>query len=234
MNRQLATQGVVLRRTDFGEADRIITFLTPDHGKVRTMAKGVRRSKAKLAGSVELFGVSDISFIPGRGELNALTSARLQEYFGNIIKDAGRTQAGFDVISLVNKATEDNPGREYFELLTVTLAGLDDQSVPPELTLLWFRVQLLKLAGHAPDLRQDTAGAPLDPESTYDFDVDAMRFARPANGRTGQYGANHIKFLRLALAAAQPAPLAKITNAVGLISELQPLPLDMLRQYIRV
>lgn len=234
MNRQQTTQGIVLRRTVFGEADRIIIFLTPDHGKVRVMAKGVRKSKAKLAGSVELFGVSDISFIPGRGELNTLTSARLRQNFGHIIKDTARTQAGFEVITLINKATEDNPGPEYFDLLDGTLAGLDDQSVPPELTLLWFCLQLLKLAGHAPDLRQDTSGAPLSPDITYDFDTEAMRFAKPAVGRDGQYNANHIKFLRLALAAAHPAPLVKINGAAELVQQLQQLLTNMLRQYVKV
>ncbi|MDO8591465.1 MAG: DNA repair protein RecO, partial [bacterium] len=71
MNRYV-TQGIVLSRTDFGEADRILTFLTNDHGKVRAIAKGVRKSKSKLAGGIELFSISDLTLIIGRGEINTL------------------------------------------------------------------------------------------------------------------------------------------------------------------
>jgi DNA repair protein RecO (recombination protein O) len=50
--RQFRTQAIILNRTDYGEADRIISFLTPDHGKVKAIAKAVRKSKSKLAGGI--------------------------------------------------------------------------------------------------------------------------------------------------------------------------------------
>lgn len=67
---QIVTKGIVLSRTEFGEADRIITVLTTDHGKIRLIAKGVRRIKSKSAGGIELFSVSDITYIPGRRDRN--------------------------------------------------------------------------------------------------------------------------------------------------------------------
>jgi DNA repair protein RecO (recombination protein O) len=54
----IVTKGIVLTRTDYGEADRILHFLTPDQGKIAGIAKGVRKSKSKLAGGIELFSVS--------------------------------------------------------------------------------------------------------------------------------------------------------------------------------
>ncbi|MEK7561678.1 MAG: DNA repair protein RecO, partial [Patescibacteria group bacterium] len=81
MNRYI-TKGIVLSRTDYGEADRILSFLTIDHGKVRAIAKGVRKSKSKLAGGIELFSVSDLTLIIGRGELNTLISTRLVRHYG--------------------------------------------------------------------------------------------------------------------------------------------------------
>jgi DNA repair protein RecO (recombination protein O) len=71
---QLQTRGIILSRTDFGEADRILTVLTPQQGKLRLMAKGVRKIKSKLAGGIELFSVSDITYIRGKGELGTLIS----------------------------------------------------------------------------------------------------------------------------------------------------------------
>ena len=59
MNR-ISTRSIILTRINYAEADRIITFLTPSNGKVRAIAKGVRKAKSKLAGGIELFSISDI------------------------------------------------------------------------------------------------------------------------------------------------------------------------------
>ena len=56
--KQLVTEVIILARTDYGEADRILTVLSPEYGKLRLLAKGVRRVKSKLAGGIELFSVS--------------------------------------------------------------------------------------------------------------------------------------------------------------------------------
>ncbi|HEX2615498.1 MAG TPA: DNA repair protein RecO, partial [Nitrososphaera sp.] len=60
--RRFRSDALVISRTNFGEADRILTFLTPNHGKVRGIAKGVRKPKSKLAGGIELFSVCDLLF----------------------------------------------------------------------------------------------------------------------------------------------------------------------------
>ena len=63
------TQAIILKRINFGEADRILTAITPEYGKISILAKGVRRSKSKLAGGLELFSVTDIGFINGKSNL---------------------------------------------------------------------------------------------------------------------------------------------------------------------
>ena len=75
---QLTTQGIVLRRTDFGEADRILTVLTPANGKLSLMARGARRSKSKLAGGIELFSTSDLVYIQGKSDLGGLFVFRVR------------------------------------------------------------------------------------------------------------------------------------------------------------
>src|SRR5581483_3542398 len=111
--RQFRTQAIILNRTDYGEADRIISFLTPDHGKLKAIAKGVRKSKSKLAGGIELFSVSDISFIPGRKEISTVVSTRLIKHYGHIVKDLNRTNTGYALIKRLDKATEDAPETDY-------------------------------------------------------------------------------------------------------------------------
>ncbi|HSX18283.1 MAG TPA: DNA repair protein RecO [Candidatus Saccharimonadales bacterium] len=229
--KQYATQGIVLTRTDYGEADRILTFLTKDHGKIKAIAKGVRKSKAKLAGSIELFSVSDLTVIVGRGEINTLISARLMRHYGNIVKSIDRTNEGYDFLKILNKATEDQPEEAYFNLLDRALGALDDSEISPELTKLWFRMQLLKLAGHAPNLHSDESGKKLAQSKTYSFDFDKMKFAPKEQG---EFNVNHIKFLRLGFGNNAPKALQRIEGALNLINDCQALIDTILKTYVRI
>jgi DNA repair protein RecO (recombination protein O) len=207
--KQITTQGIVLTRTDFGEADRILTFLTPDHGKMKAIAKGVRKAKAKLAGSVELFGISDLSMIIGRGEINTLTSARLVRNYGDIVKDLNRTNIAYEFLKLLNKATADKPDEEYFILLDAALSALNDQKIDAEQTELWFKLHWLKLSGHAPNLWTNISGKKLNEERSYNFNVDKMCFHGESKGA---FTSHEVKFLRLAQAAASPKVLSRVQN----------------------
>lgn len=229
--RQLTTSGIVLLRTDFGEADRIITFITSSQGKIKVMAKGVRRAKAKLAGSVEPFGASDISFIVGRGEINTLTSARLTKNYGNIVKDLDKTNAGFEFMSVLNKATEDSAEENYYHLLDSSLAALNDSKISVELTSMWFKMQLLKLSGHTPNLNTDEAGKKLAESKAYEFNFDKMRFAAEPKGK---FSANHIKFLRLGFGNNSPSALQRVQDVGKLINDSHRLIETILKTYIRI
>jgi DNA repair protein RecO len=231
--RQFATQGTILTRTDFGEADRILTFITPDHGKIKAIAKGVRKSNAKLAGAVELFSVSDITVVIGRGEINTLISARLAHHYGNIIKDLERTEVGFEVIRILNKSTEDATEADYFHLLKSAFAALDDTSLSPPLSMLWFQMQLLKLSGHSPNLKTDISGIKLKEAATYDFYLDAMRFS-PKEAEKGSFSAKHIKFLRLGFRSSRPQILERVEGAAELVAQSQPLIQTMLKSFVRI
>ncbi|HET6924905.1 MAG TPA: DNA repair protein RecO [Candidatus Saccharimonadales bacterium] len=229
--KQLLTTGIILRRTDYGEADRIILLLTPEQGKLSLVAKGVRRAKSKLAGGIELFSVSHITYLPGRSGsgLGTLVSTRLIRHYGHIVQDITRTMLGYDLIKQLNKVTEDNPEPDYFELLEQTFAALDDQTVPPELIKIWFNAQLIRLGGHTPNLQTDTAGDKLAADSRYDFDYDQMAFARHADGN---FGVDQIKFLRLIFSGNQPAVLSKVTGVTEVTKQVSPLVTLLSQQYI--
>lgn len=229
---QIVAQGIILARTNYGEADRIITLLTPDHGKLRLMAKGVRRVKSKLAGGIELFSVSDISYVRGRGEIGTLVSTRLIKHYGRIVQDLDRTMLGYDLIKQTNKITEDEPGPEYFVLLTQAFEALDDADIVLEFVRFWFSVQLLRLAGHTPNLQTDAEGQKLVPEKTYDFNFDRMCFVE-SQGR-GNFTATHIKFLRLSFAGHPAKVLTQVQGGGTLTDDLTPLVSTMLQTHLRV
>lgn len=232
---QLVTTGIILSRTDFGEAARIITLLTPDHGKLRLMAKGVKKPKSKLAGGIELFSVSNITYIQGRKEsgLSTLISARLLKHYGTIVKDIQRTMLGYDLIKRLNKATEDEPEEAYFDLLQQSFEALDDAMLDLGLVRLWFLMQLLRLGGHSPNLVTDASGIRLMQSAGYHFSFDDMAFVPAMATNKGQFTANHIKFLRLGFAGHQPKALAHVQGAPELAEQLMPLVQTMAQTYVR-
>jgi DNA repair protein RecO (recombination protein O) len=229
--RQFRTQAIILNRTEYGEADRIITFLTPDHGKVPAIAKGVRRSQSKLAGGIELFSVSDLSFIIGRSEINTLRSSRLIKHYGNIVKDLDRTNSAYAIIKKLDKATEEQPEPAYFYLLQDGFEALDDSAVSLELINTWFDMQLLRLGGHTPNLRTDDKGRRLLPDKKYSFDPENMRFHE--DGR-GKFSADHIKFLRLGFSPNTAQTLSRVKQTNRLVIDMSPVVTSMLAVYIRI
>lgn len=228
MKPQQVTTGIVLARVDYGEADRIITLITPDHGKLRLMAKGVRRIKSKLAGGIELFSVTNLTFIRGRGDIGTLVSSRLVRYYDHIVQDIDRTMLGYELIKQLNKATEDEPEPEYFQLLEQAYAALDDAAIGMELVRLWFGAQLLRLSGHTPNLQTEPDGTKLAADKTYEFSFDDSAFvARP----DAPYRPDEIKFLRLVFNGNQPAVLAKVGDVANLVQHTKQLVIFMGQQY---
>jgi DNA repair protein RecO len=228
---QIVTKGIVLTRTNFGEADRILTVLTPDNGKVRLMAKGVRKIRSKLAGGIELFSISNITFIPGKGDIGTLVSSRLITHFGTIVQDIDRTMFGYDILKTINKVTEDNTGPEYFDLLGEALAGVDNKDVSIGIINFWLYMQLLKLAGHSPNLKTDSVHNKLQADKNYNFNIEDMTFSESEQGR---YSAQHIKLLRLGIGLESPQPLLQVRDIQNVLPAGEQLAKTMLVQFVRL
>lgn len=224
--KQLTTQAIVLSRTDFGEADRILTLLTPEYGKLRVIAKGVRRVKSKLAGGIELFSVSDVVFIKGRSDIGTLMSSRLRKHYGNIVKDIERTMLGYDLIKQLGKAIEEEAESAYFDLLVQTFEALDDASISVELIRFWFEAQLLRLNGRSPNLQTDVNGDKLVPNMHYAFDFEHMAFERASY--SGRFSADHIKLLRLAFSGNTTPVLRHIAHIQSLLKDVAPIVSQMM------
>lgn len=229
--KQLQTTGIILSRTDYGEADRIVTMLTPDQGKLRLMARGVRKINSKLAGGIELFSVSQVSYIKGRGEIGTLISTRLITHYGKIIQNIDRVQLGYAIIKMLNKTTEDQPEAEYFKLLQRGFEALDDATISTELISLWFQAQLLSQAGHLPNLLTNTGGKELEQDNSYEFDIDAVAFAIKPEGH---FTSDHIKALRLLFGGNSPATLSRVEGLGSLLADLAPLIRVLTSTYLRL
>lgn len=205
----IQTQGIVLGRTDYQESNRIINFLTADQGKLALMARGVRKPKSKLAAGIELFSVSSISFVKGRGDIGTLISARAEETYGNVVKDINRVQCGYGMIKLLNHSTEDHAEDDYFSALHQALSALDNQSIDTDFIEAWFSAQLLRISGHAPNLITDSDGQKLSSDDSYTFDIESMCFSAKSSGI---FSANTIKSLRLMFSPNKPQTILKIAG----------------------
>jgi DNA repair protein RecO (recombination protein O) len=228
---QHVTDAIVLTRTDYGEADRILTLLTPKLGKVRLMAKGVRRIRSKLAGGIELFSVTNITFIKGRSEIGTLVSARLQTHYGHIVENLDRTMLGYDMIKLLNKVTEDEPEPEYFDILQHIFAALDEPTIPLSLIRLWCNAQLLRFGGHTPNLQTESGGLKLHEGLTYEFNFEDSSFIQRPDA---QYDTNSIKFLRLVFSGNSLHVLAKVQGSAELSQKCTSLVTMLMQLHLRI
>lgn len=215
----LGTHAIILRRLDYGEADRIITLLTDGYGKIRVMAKGVRKSKSKLAGGIELFSVSEIHFIKGRSDIGTLVSTRMIRNYGNIVKNLERTEMAYAMLKAVDKTLEDETGQDYFTVINESLSALDQAGLPPILAELSFDMRLMQLLGTVPDFTTDSAGNSLDPSGQYEFDFETVAFRLVPEG---PFGKNHLKVLKL-LAHNSPQAVAQIQGLEKYLKDLSPL-----------
>lgn len=217
MTKSIRTRAIVLRRTNYGEADRIVQFITP-LGRYAAIARGVRREKSKLAGGIELFAISDIVIAEGKGELGIVTSARLVEFYRHILEDYDRLQFAYEVVKQVARASEMVAEPEWFEVLAEVLAALDNKNISLQLIETWFYLRYADLLGHALNVRRDIAGDVLQADRVYMYDVSEQGLRAAASG---ELSADHIKFLRLAS--------TKSIAVLGQISGLEPiLPLCLL------
>lgn len=205
----IRTKAIVLRRTNYGEADRILQLLTPNHGRLSVIAKGVRREKSKLAGGIELFAVCDVSIIPGKGDMGTLTSSRLDIFYGHIMEEYDRLQFGYEAIKQVGNAAEAVTEPAFFELLSTTFASLDNHEINEKVTETWFWLQLAILLGVGLNLSTDENGMKLVEESRYNFSEDSMSFIYHEQGR---FTTEHIKVLRLL--SAQPPHIAQQVRGI--------------------
>ena len=148
--RSIRTEGIVLRRKDFGESDRILTLFTRKLGRISGIAKGSRKPSSKIAGHLELFMRS--SFLVSRGRnLHLITQAEVLEDFDSLRKDLKGIGLGSYVVELVDAVTyEEGSNLKLYDLLITTLNALNTGEDPAIITH-YFELHLLGLVGFQPE-----------------------------------------------------------------------------------
>lgn len=145
------TEAVVLRRSDFGEADRLLTIYTPAMGKLRTIAKGVRKPISRKGGHLELFTYSRLLIARGRS-LDIITQAETIEAFRPLRRSLWRATYACYAAELLDSFTAENEeNRPLFDLFLATLNHLSAET-RLKLAIRFYELRLLELVGYRPQL----------------------------------------------------------------------------------
>jgi DNA repair protein RecO (recombination protein O) len=143
--------GVVLRTYRLGEADRIVVLLTAGHGKVRAVAKGVRRTASRFGGRLEPLSHVTLQLWHGRGELDTVRQAEVVRHFPVLRQDLGRLSQGMAILEVADQlAQERHPDHQLYEMVVGALEVLDDQARQSSLVAPAFFLKALALEGAAP------------------------------------------------------------------------------------
>ena len=143
-------EGIVLKTTKLGEADRIVTLLTESNGKVRAVAKGVRKTKSRWGARLEPFTHVDLMLYKGRN-LDTITGAHILQSFDHVRQDYTRLMSAAALVEAVEKITPDR--ERSIPTYSLLLAGLRALAMEDASTLVpAFLVKLLSVSGYHPQL----------------------------------------------------------------------------------
>jgi len=165
-------QGVVLRTVKLGEADRIVTLCTRERGKVRAVAKGVRKTKSKFGARLEPISHVSVQCYEGR-ELHTITQAESIDAFRSVREDFDRLRRAVSMLEAVdNVAQEDEANPRLYQMLVGALKSLEENDSP--LILAAFFWKLLALEGLHPMLDQCASCGDGDALVAFDLNVGGV------------------------------------------------------------
>lgn len=175
MSESLKVTAIILRRTNYKEADRILSVLTREAGQLAVIARGVRRSKSRLAGGIELFSECELTL--ARSSLNqagmwTLTGARTLHFYDNIMTNYQRLQFGYNVIKQVGQLASQVTATDLYDTLRDTFKLLDQLTVDLRIVEIWYYLRFAAFTGNELNLLTDRAGMQLVEGATYSYNVD--------------------------------------------------------------
>lgn len=150
----IKTEGIVLRKLRYGEADSILHLYTREHGRIGAIAKGVRRSKSRFGGRLEPFFRLELMLHEGRGELLTVTGAETVDAYAGLRERAASIDAAAKVGDFVLRLLDDRERNEPAYNLVANVLGLldaDARAARPEVGLA-FRAKMMLATGFAPEL----------------------------------------------------------------------------------
>jgi DNA repair protein RecO (recombination protein O) len=150
--RSYRVEGITLKGTPFAERDRLLVLYTAQRGKLRVLAKGVRRTTSRLAAQVSLFARSNLFLVHGRS-LDLVTQGQVIERYPLLQSDLWRLSHAFYCGELVDRFTEEDvPNPALYEAFCLVLQRLADPLLDPVACVRAFEIDILDATGYRPQL----------------------------------------------------------------------------------
>jgi DNA repair protein RecO (recombination protein O) len=181
--KELSDEAVVLRTYKSGEADRVCVLWTRHHGKVRILAKGVRKTSSRMGGSLEPMAHVKVDLVKARGDLYVTRHVAHLTRLTTLRESYPRIAAGLAVVEVVDAIpTEEAADEGIFDLLVRVLQTLDNPEFEPELVAASFFLKLLAYDGSEPVVDQCANCASPGPLVAFNAEVGGMLCANCRSG----------------------------------------------------
>jgi DNA repair protein RecO (recombination protein O) len=201
-------QGIVLRSIKLGEADKIVTIMTQGSGKVRAVAKGIRKTTSRFGARLEPFTHVNLMLYRGRGALDTVTQAEIIAPHMHIREDLAWFAAGETMLEAVDRVAEEHERNVRVTLLLLSgLRALDAGPADPEAVAEGFLLKLLSLSGFHPSLTACAVCGAADPQ------LFQAGLGGAVCGTCAETGAGHVS--RAALERLASLALADLSESGG-------------------
>jgi len=181
--KEFRDDAIVLRTYSSGESDRVVVLWTKEHGKVRVLAKGIRKTTSRLGGTLEALAYVNVDLVKTRGDFYIARHVRHVERLTTLRASYDRITAGYAVVEAVDAIpTEDVADEGIFELLSRVLITLDNPEFFPTLVPASFFFKLLAHDGSEPVVEECVNCGSSGPLVAFDAQVGGMLCANCRSG----------------------------------------------------
>ena len=220
--REIQDEAVVLRTYRSGESDRVVVLWTRAHGKVRVLARGVRKTTSKLGGNLEVLAHVRVDLVKTRGEFYIVRHVQHCSRLVTLRSSYDRINAGYAVVEVVDAIPSDDvPDEGIFDLLVRVLATLDNEAFDPTLVPASFYLRLLDYDGSAPVVEHCVNCASEGPLVAFNAQIGGALCARCRSGLALSSEALHLvrRIVGGDLAAVLREPLAPAAGEVAALAQ---------------
>lgn len=145
-------EAVVLRTHKLGEVDRILTLLTRQHGQIRAVAKGIRKTTSRFGGRLEPFTIVDLQLYEGKNLDTVTQVEQLASYATKIVEDYQRYTIASAIVEAAERLTREVSSEKHYLLVVGALRSLAQSEIDPDQILDSYLLRSLSLSGWVPSL----------------------------------------------------------------------------------
>lgn len=189
-------EGIVLRTHKLGEVDRIVTVLTKNHGQIRAVAKGVRKTTSRFGAKLEPFMVADLQLYEGKNLDTVSQAEQLANYGANIVADYSKYTAAMAIVEAAERLTRENSSSQHYLLVLGAIRTLSNLQLRSDQVLDSYLLRSLAISGWVPALDScHTCSAEPTMFSTHSGAVSCVDCRLPGSVNLQSVGLDHMRNL---------------------------------------